>query len=468
MTLSLPVKSLCIAAAVLLAACVEPRPDAPMVPDAPAVNQEMKRLAQDVYVYAYPLVLMDVSKQVMTAKQPINRFLHSRSFPDHTFTDVVSPNADTLYSTAWLDLSQEPIVLSVPPMGKRYYLMPMLDGWTNVFASPGTRTTGNGPGNFAIVGPKWNGTLPKGVKEIRSPTEMVWIIGRTQVNGKADFAAVAKLQDQYKLTPLSAWGKPGAVPATPLKIAVSADVKRSPVEQVAAMDAQTFFSRFASLLPDNPTLPDDGVMIFKMRKLGIVAGKPFDMSKLDPAAAMGVGEGAKEALDGIVAAAKNGDETKSGWIEHLNLGNYRTNYPLRALTAWVGLGANLAEDAVYPMTRVDAAGQPLAGAKKYVLHFDKGQMPPVNAFWSLTMYNEKQFFVANPIGRYAIGDRDRLKFNQDGSLDLYIQNQRPGKDRESNWLPAPKDDFNLIMRLYWPKKPVLDGTWQPPAVRRVG
>lgn len=435
----------------------------------PSVKQEKKQVAQEVYIYAYPLVLMDVSKRVMAAKAPVNTFHHMRAFPDHTFTDVVSPNADTLYSSVWLDLAKEPIVLSLPAMGKRYYLMPMLDAWTNVFASPGTRTTGNGKGDYAITGPNWKGDLPKGVTNIKSPTEMVWMIGRTQTNGKADYAAVRKVQDQYRLTALSAFGTPSAKTKTPAAApAPGADTKSAPVDQVAAMSAESFFSRFASLLPGNPPLKDDGPMIEKMKKLGIVPGQPLDLKKLDAASANGVKEGAKAALEGIVAAArKGGGGLKNGWTIHLDIGTYGTEYPKRALIAWVGLGANIPEDAVYPLTRVDADGKPLNGANRYVLHFDKGQTPPVNGFWSLTMYNDKQFFVENPIGRYAIGDRDTLKLNKDGSLDIHIQHESPGKDKESNWLPAPKDGFNLVMRMYWPKKPVLDGTWVPPAIKRV-
>src|SRR5215475_11586315 len=180
---------------------------------------EASEIAVEAYVFGYPLVLMDVTRRVMTAvpkagarKAPVNQFLHIREFPDYTMTDVVSPNADTLYSTACLDLTKEPIILSVPDIGKRYYLMEMLDAWTNVFAAPGTRITGNGHGDFAIVGPQWKGKLPADVKEIKFPTNMVWLLGRTQTNGKEDYAAVHAIQDQYKLTPLSAWGKANNAP----------------------------------------------------------------------------------------------------------------------------------------------------------------------------------------------------------------------------------------------------------------
>ena len=459
------------ATAIVLAACGKPEPPPPpkvVAPPPPAVNEDVKRLATEIYVYAYPLVVMDVTKQVMTAKAPINTFLHRRAFPDAASTDVVNPSVDTLSSQAWLDLAREPVVLSVPDARDRYYMMPMLDGWSNVFQSPGKRTTGTKKGDFAIIGPKWKGELPKDVEEIRSPTEMVWLIGRTQTNGKADYAAVAKLQDQYKLTPLSQWRKSGAkglhATAAPQ---TGVDTRTAPVEQVAKMNAQTFFSRFASLLPGNPPAKEDAPVVEKMKKLGIVAGQLFDTSKLDAATAQGVEDGAKSAHTSIVAAAKGSTgDLRNGWTIYWDLGRYGTNYGLRAVIAYTMLGANAPEDAIYPTTRLDGGGRVLNGANKYVLHFDKGKTPPAAAFWSLAMYNDKHFFVANPLDRHAIGDRDKLNFNADGSLDIYIQNDNPGKDKESNWLPAPKDSFNVTLRIYWPKQELLERRWTPPGIQR--
>jgi hypothetical protein len=225
----------------------------------------------------------------------------------------------------------------------------------------------------------------------------------------------------------------------------------------------------AALLTLNPPAKEDAAMVERMKKLGIVAGKPFDMSKLDAASAKGIQEGAKSGLDAIVAAAKGSTgDIKNGWTINWDLGRYGTNYGLRAVIAYVSLGANAPEDALAPRTRLDAGGRPLNGANRYVLHFDKGKTPPTQAFWSLTMYNDKQAFVANPIDRYSIGDRDKLRFNADGSLDIYLQHDSPGKDKESNWLPAPKDNFNVMLRVYWPKQEMLERRWEPPAVQRVG
>jgi hypothetical protein len=443
---------------------VTPPPQKVEAPAASAVNADTKRLAGEVYVYAYPLVLMDVMQQVQTAKTPINTFHHTRAFPEASSTETANPNPDMLYSTAWLDLTKEPMVLSLPETKGRYYVFPMLDGWTNVFSSVGKRTTGTGKENFAIIGPAFKGSLPGDVSEIKSPTDMVLLIGRTQTNGKGDYAAVAKLQDQYKLVPLSQWTKKGGGGAR-AGASAGADLKTPPVDQVAQMDARAFFTRFAKLLPENPPAKADAPMVDKIKKLGIVAGQPFAVG--DPAIAAAVEEGVKTANGAIVTATKGSlGDLKNGWTIHWDLGRYGANYGLRAVIAFLGLGTQAPEDAIFASTRLDGGGKVLSGTNKYVLHFDKGRTPPVDGFWSLAMYDEQRHFVANPLDRHAIGDRDKPKLNADGSLDLYLQNENPGKDKESNWLPAPKGNFNVILRMYWPKQELIDTRYAPPAIRQ--
>lgn len=318
-------------------------------------EDEAAKLAAEAYVYGFPLVLMDVSRQAMTATAkptptaaPINQFNVSQEFPDATFTNVVSPNADTLYSFAWLDLTKEPLVLSLPDTGNRYYLMQMLDAWTNVFASPGTRTTGNQKGDYAIVGPNYSGKLPDGLKEIKSPTSLVWVIGRTQTNGKPDYAAVRALKAQYKLIPLSAWGTdymaPFEVPVDP-----KVDVLTSPVETVTKMNAAAFFGRLTALLQDNPPTEADKPMVEKLARIGITPGRPFDPRKLDTAVATGLERGAIAGRETIFAETKKPQgKVANGWDVMGNLGRYGTNYLFRSVVALVGLGANLPEDAIYP------------------------------------------------------------------------------------------------------------------------
>lgn len=437
----------------------------------------MEKVASDAYIYGYPAVIMDVSKDVMTntakiepavPKAPINQLYDMREFPNPAFHDVVSPNADTLYTSGWLDLSKEPYVLSVPDMGDRYYLFPMLDVWTNVFFSPGTRTTGQGKHDFVITGPKWEGTLPTGLEEYRSPSDLVWIIGRIESAGPSDYGIVHQLQDQFKLTPLSQWGKDYT---PPVDVPLTKDISNAaPVEQVFKMDGITFFKRLAHILKDTPIPPADTEFVKEFSAIGLIPGQEFDDSKLTPEQKQVINQSVLKSQKIIVTEFQKEPLAKvaNGWLIINNtVGKYGTHYLLRAAIAYGGLGANLPEDAVYPMARTDYKGEPLDGTYKYIIHFEKDQLPPVKGFWSLTMYNNQQFFVENPINRYAIGNRNQLKFNPDGSLDIYIQNESPGAEKESNWLPAPKGLFNVMMRLYAPQAPVLNGTWVPPGIMKI-
>ena len=254
-----------------------------------ASPEEAEAIATLAYGYGFPLVLMDVSREVMTAvpsveaqKGPINQFIHVAEFPDDTYRDVVSPNVDTLYSLAWLDLAAEPIVLRVPDLADRYYLMQICDAWTNVFAAPGTRTTGNRAGAFALVGPDWRGTLPSDVQKIAAPTNLVWIIGRTYTAGKADYATVNAIQRQYELVPLAAWGRPYTPPAR-VPVAPGVDAKTPPVVQVSKeMSAGVFLDRLAQLMGPNPPAPEDEPMISRLRRIGVAPGAPFAFDRLPP------------------------------------------------------------------------------------------------------------------------------------------------------------------------------------------
>jgi hypothetical protein len=426
----------------------------------------VQKMSEDAYVFGYPLVLVDITRQVMTNVSkptthaaPINQFCHLREFPSEADKTVVSPNADTLYSTAFLDLSREPVILSVPAMKDRYYLMQIMDAWSNVFASPGTRTTGQDAGAFAITGPSWSGTLPHGVHQIKSPTNTVWIIGRTQTNGSSDYEAVRAIQDKYNLEPASAWGTPYTLPSNvPTDLAV--DMHTPPVKQAANMKSEKFFARLAQLLQANPPSPPDADMMSTLTKIGIKPGR--FAGEVNPE----MEEGAAAGKARILKHAEHPvGRVVNGWKISTAVGRYGTDYDQRAAVALIALGANVPEDAIYPGTSVDGDGNPLVGVNRYVIRFDKGKTPPVNAFWSVTMYDDQHFMVANPIRRHAIGDRDKLQVNSDGSLDFYLQHDSPGKAKESNWLPSPPGRFNLILRMYWPKPEALDGTWKPPAVK---
>ncbi len=440
---------------------------------APAMAADKTReIGIQAYIYAYPLVMMEITRRVSTNVEaakgvyaPMNQFAHLRAFPDHTFREVVRPNADTLYSIFWFDVSEEPQILSIADTGGRYYMLPMLDMWTDVIASPGSRTTGTSAANYAIVGPNWQGTLPDGLEPIRATTNMGWVVGRTQTNGKDDYENVHKIQDGYKVRPLSQWGK---AYKTPAKSPVNSnwDMKTPPPVQVANMNARTFFELFAKLLKDNPPHELDWNMVKLLKQIDIVPGEDFSFSKL-PSQKQKTIEQAMVDAQKLIMQKQTG-ELINGWgVLRENMGNYGSSYLQRAYVALIGLGANVPEDAVYPMTNVDSDGKPYDGSHRYILHFEKDQLPPVRGFWSLSLYDEEMYFVDNPIGRYAIGDRDNLQFNKDGSLDIYIQHASPGKGKESNWLPAPKGHFDLVLRAYWPMLEVLTGGWSPIAVKRV-
>lgn len=441
-------------------------------------EQKAYEIARDAYVFAYPIVTMDVSMHQSTnvpdantipLRAPVNQFAHARTYPRAEDRDVVRYNFDTLYSPVWLDLAPEPIVLSVPDTAGRYYLLPMLDMWTDVFSVVGSRTTGTKAGDFALVAPGWSGTLPDGVTKIVAPTSTIWILGRTQTNGPADYDNVHKVQDGYRLTPLSQWGKDFAPPASvPTDPAV--DDKTPPLVQVNKLDGVAMFGKLAALMAKYPPHANDYPILFRMRQIGLEPGKPFDAAKLDPALVETINRAAKDALADLEQSGKSGAGIGlhvNGWFYQTStVGTYGTAYKLRGMGTLIGLGVNLPEDAVYPASFVDAEGKPYSGANRYVLHFDKGQLPPANAFWSVTLYDKDGFQAPNALDRFALGDRDKLTFNADGSLDIFIQNESPGPDRQANWLPAPKDEFNLAMRLYSPQREALDGTWTPPPVKK--
>ena len=443
---------------------------------APLTAAEATQLGTEAYIYGYPLITMEYTRRVITnvdkvegTHAPMGQLIRLREYPTAAFKDVTAPNADTLYTTCFLDVSKEPYVLSLPDARGRYYLFPMLDGWTEVFQVPGKRTTGTGPQTYAITGPGWKGTLPKGVKEYKSPTAIVWVLGRIYCTGTPDdYAAVHKMQDEISVVPLSAYGKS----YTPLegKVDPSIDMKTPVRDQVNALSSEAYFSLLATLLKDNPPAKADAPMVSKLARLGVAPGKAFDPSKLGEEGAKALAEVPKLAFEKIMGHFKEAGRMENGWTFSTKTGLYGTEYLQRAFITAIGLGANRPQDAVYPTSEAGAEGEPYSGANKYVMHFPKGQLPPADGFWSLTMYNGEYFFVANPLNRYSISARQNLKANADGSTDLYIQNESPGADKESNWLPAPKDKFILMLRLYWPREKspsIINGTWKIPAVETV-
>ena len=437
----------------------------------PAITEaEARGIALDAYLYFYPLVTMDLTrKQLINAKPdsgmggPANKFDNIPAFPTAEMRTVVRPNFDTLYSSAWVDLTREPMVVSVPDTGGRYYLLPMLDMWTDVFASPGWRTTGTKATNFLLVPPGWNGKVLSGFTRIDAPTPYVWIIGRTKTDGPPDYDAVHAIQKGFTLTPLSRWGKPPV--EVKQVIDPSVDVKTPPKMQIDTMQGAKFFTYAAELLKLHPPHITDEPIVARMKRIGIERGKSFDAARLD--------SGVQKAIEDAPVAAQKLMAWKMPTLARVvnqwsmntdTMGVYGNYYLKRAMIAQAGLGANLPEDAIYPINLGDESGKPLDGANKYAIRFASNEMPPAEAFWSITVYDPEGFQVANPINRFAVSSWMPFKRNADGSLTLYIQNENPGGDRETNWLPAPKGPFNLTLRVYAPKSQALTGLWNPPPV----
>jgi hypothetical protein len=443
-----------------------------LAPAAQALTEdEAHAIGVNAYLYLYPLITMDITRLQLTNQEPgpgslggpMNRFANIEAFPAADMRVVVRPNFDTLYSSGWLDLTKEPVVVSAPDTNGRYYLLPMLDMWTDVFASPGWRTTGTEATNFLVTPPGWSGTVPSGMTRIDAPTPYVWIIGRTKTDGPADYDAVHKIQAGYTITPLSQWGKPPAPPE--FKIDPSVDMKTPPKIQVDTMPAAKYFAYAAELLKLQPPHVTDQPILAQLSRAGFEVGKNFDLDKADPAVKQAFASAPADAQKLMAWTMPTLARVANGWGMNTDtMGVYGNYYLKRAMVAQLGLGANLPEDAIYPLNLADSEGKPLDGANDYTIHFDKGQIPPVQAFWSITLYDNAGFQVANPINRFAVSSWMPFAFNADGSLDLYFQNASPGAGKEANWLPAPKGPYNLTMRLYAPKSDALTGKWNPPPV----
>lgn len=441
-------------------------------------TDEFLKILGESYIYGYPLILMDLTKRVSTnidsphpikPSAPINQLGHFRKFPDHTLTAVVKPNVDTYYSNAWFDLKEESYVLSIPAT-ERYYVMQFLDAYSNVFASPGTRTTGTNAQKILIAGPNWKGEIPEGMSLIKSPTEMVWLLGRVQVNSPEDGASIVRaIQDGMSLVPLNQLDNETYIP--PKGTMKMENQGIIPVKALRELDVNTYMNRLSELMIANPPAEADSIILKKMAKIGFVPGKPFEISTDNFILKTKLDRLPEFIHSKMEERRANPDKNllKNGWMSVTEgIGKYGTDYLRRAYIDFIALGANIPEDAVYPNCVNDKNGDPLDASKKYKIHFEADKLPPVNAFWSITAYNKDEFLIENKLNRYALGDRDDLKYNEDGSLDLYFQTREPSSDKLSNWLPLPETGpFYLTLRLFWPKKEVLDEKWTIPYVEPI-
>jgi hypothetical protein len=438
---------------------------------------ETKAIAEEGFIYGLPIVMnyavmyeYSVDKNSGQYKAPFNQINNEARVFTYKDTSVITPNSDTPYSILWTDLRAEPIVLSVPVVEKsRYFSVMLCDGNTYNYGYIGSRATGNEAGDYMVAGPDWKGETPPGIKKVfRSSTQFSAVAYRTQLFNPEDMPNVVKIQAGYKVQPLSQYLKQPAPPAAP-----AVDFPKANAELVKT----GFFDYLAYALQFAPAEPQEKEIRAKLARLGVEAGKKFSFKDLSPEQQAQAVAGVKEGEAKIKQYLESGQKNINGWKVGSLFGDsafYNGDWLKRAAAAQAGIYGNDAVEAMYPMTKTLADGEPLDGSKnKYALTFPAGQLPPVNAFWSVTMYDGKsQLLIKNPINRYLINSPmlPQMKKNADGSLTIYIQKDSPGADKESNWLPAPNDLIYLVMRLYWPKTeapsilPAGEGTWKPPGI----
>ena len=443
---------------------------------ATVTEEEAHAIGAEAYLYFYPLVTMEVTREQLTNQEsgpgslggPMNKFANIPAFPTAEMKAVVRPNFDTLYSSGWLDLTKEPVVVSAPDTGGRYYLLPMLDMWSDVFASPGWRTTGTQAENFLVTPPGWTGMTPDGFTQIKAPTPYVWIIGRTKTDGPADYDAVHKVQAGYKITPLSQWGKEPVPPV--VKIDPAVDMKTSPKVTVDTMKAGPYFARAAELLKLHPPHITDQPIIARLERIGFEVGKSFDLNAADPAIQKGLESAPEDAQKLMQWKIPTMARVASGWSMNTDtMGVYGNYYLKRAIIA-----QDKVSELTYQRMRSIRSTSPTTPVSRstapatYTIHFDKGEAPPTQAFWSITFIRSMTASRSRiPLNRFAVSSWMPFKYNPDGSLDIYFQNESPGMDKEANWLPAPKGPYSLTMRIYAPKADALTGKWNPPPVMKV-
>ena len=457
----------------VVAAGMIPRVHAAEVPQPQSVA-----IAEDAFIYGFPMVMnyavmheYFIDKASSQYKAPFNQLYNTARVYTPQDTAVVTPNSDTPYSFVGMDLRSEPFVVCNPEIEKgRYFSVQLVDWYTFNFGYAGSRTTGNGPGCFMIAGPAWKGTVPPGIEKLyRCETEFAAAIIRTQLFDAADIENVKKIQAGYRALPLSQFLNQPAPPAAPEIAWPKID------KQMAAQNPFGYLNFLIQFCPPTGPAAVEAPLRARFAKIGVEAGKPFPPTGLTPEMKASLEEGVKRGLAKIKQQVEGGGTNENGWRVATNAFGDRKmfagNWTRRAAAAMAGIHGNDAAEALYPLLATDSDGQkPDCATNRYTLTFPPGQLPPVNVFWSVTMYDGKtQLLVANPINRYLINSPmlPQIKKNPDGSITLYLQKDSPGADKESNWLPAPDGPIYVAMRLYWPKQAALNGSWKPPAVHRV-
>ena len=427
----------------------------------PTDTDAVWELVSDAYIYAFPLVLTDATKTLstntdgsITGRAPINQINHAKKLADASFRTVVSPNVDTLYSQAWLDIGAEPVIY-VLPEADRFCNVQLLDAWTN------TAAVLDKAGAYAIALPSWEGELPEGVTRVDVPTATVWTIARIVLSGNEDLPNVYAIQEHVRLLPLSAYLEGGDYIAPTGTYDKENDFV--PVNKVLSMSPAEFFNTANALMQINPPAEDDAKLLEKLAAINVGQGMTFDASILGADAAERGTQMLKGLRATLSAESANYAQNLGQWIYYGRpIGDFGTAYIYRAMVALVGLGANTVDVAIYPKTHTDVTGAALTGEKTYTIHFET--LPPTleGGFWSVTAYNDENFLIDNPINRYCINDRSAYQLNDDGSLDLVLSKEAP--EDTSNWLPVSGGEFHLFMRIYLPDMTALE-TWEAPVIR---
>jgi hypothetical protein len=426
----------------------------------------------EAYEYGLPLVMMDLMRENATnvskpdkvqGRAPKNQFSHIAPVTSSNFKTFSRPDADAYYSMAWLDLSGGPVVLETPDTQGRYYLMPLMDAWGNVFASIGKRTTGTFPNRYLIVGPHWNGTLPSGTQAVRSPTEISWVIGRMLPDKRDEKKLTSKIQQGFKLYPLRISDQKYVAPQG----AVDSMVQAAPAQnKLFTLTTEDYFNRLNRLMLTNPPDKNDAPLLSKVSKFGIAPGAAFNPKALS--------EADQAELARLPAYERNKFQTNeqmkseevNGWVLFKSPQEMKNDYYARAFSAYQGVALENHADMIGALAVNDDGGRPLNGDKQYMIHFNKDQLPQVNERWTLTVYDSQGQIVKNKINRFSLGSKNAMTFNGDGSLDVFISSASPGKIRESNWLPSPKGNFQVMARLYSPKREAMES--QLPKIQEAG
>lgn len=428
--------------------------------------------ALDAYTYAYPLIAMDTVRRMDTSVlkadtehgrgAPINQFTHLRRVPD-TASSEPRPSLDTLRSSLWFDVSAEPLIITLPDADDRFFTLSLLDAWGDAFACLGGRSTGTRAQRFAIVGPGWRRALPRGIRVYRSPTARGWAVGMTELRGPDDVPRVARFQASLSAAPWSRWGQLYAPPSGAAELL---PVARDTARAVSLMRTEQYFTRFCELTRHDPPHAHDHAVLDRMRRIGLIPGRPLRYSALPPSVRSALEQAALIAPIRLEAAYGRLRDRVNHWHR---IGKpyaaHGSDYTTRAAVAFGG--ARASEDVVTFCAGQDAAGDAFDSSRRYTLRFGRGQQPPAQAFWSLTLYDDRRGLAENELGRHAVGSRDELVADPDGAVTLLIQRERPSSGSLANWLPAPRaGGFSLSLRAYWPTAAVRDGVWAPPPPRR--